>query len=316
MEDYKIKRDIAELAIKNGGCVYGGFVRDTIAHDDAARKFYAAHKDGQGYDDPCVSPETIDRLLVPSDVDCHFTSMEQYKKFKSELGLSHYRISRQNRSRIYVNPELEEGEIVHYTFKVHVPLTTDHIISYVKKHLPSCVASNLAKKINIAIDVSLPPVKVDVVISQRAAPFGDLDFACNGLVMNERGVEICQELGTGLSPMGKYNTLMQITEDILKKRAVVCHLKPARWDKMEKKGWDLIGENVTKVKSQGETCLFCHVDIKDDDVYKFSCCSAAYDSACFSTAMTHPVQGVFNTRRCPHCRQDIYMTEEERSAFS
>jgi hypothetical protein len=159
-------------------------------------------------------------------------------------------------------------------------------------------------------------VDIDILVSDNCnPPFNNLDFQCNGLVMNENGIGLCSELKKRLTPVGVHRSLMNIMADIDRKTAVLVNIKGQRWDKMADKGWEIVGGCVEKRNECDATCTLCLDDIQSDCVYKFSCCNASYHRKCMARIITTGQTAVVDTNRCPHCRQGMYLSPEEVELF-
>lgn len=318
---YMMFNEIANLAIeKCDGTVFGGYVRDFIKHDFAAQKFYESSHKKEDYENPEISPETRDRLLIPSDLDIHFKSNQDYRLFRAELK---GRFFRSNVTRID-NVYSSAGPRVHH---IRINVTPELNIGQIIKALPfiktgtarEVILPELVKRITSMPITSSDVIGIDVLItpSDNPPPFTNLDFECNGLVMNKDGIGLCSELKKRLVPVGIYRRLESVLKDIRENRAVLVNLKGSRWDKMVDKKWDIVGGNVEMVhKSEDEVCTLCLETLPAaDDVYKFSCCNASYHIHCISRIISTGQTAVADTGKCPHCRQGIYLIPDEVKVF-
>ncbi len=318
---YKLFNELAEIAIEHGGTVFGGYVRDYLKHEYAAKQFYAEkHHLPEMYGNPEISPETRDRLLVASDLDIHFKTRKDVHLFRNELRRRFFSSVVTKIDASY-NPE-EPGNVVrHMKLEVTPSLSIGRIIN----SLPGI-------KTGVARDVLFPElikclqgmsitttttVTIDILVSQGSnPPFNNLDFECNGLVMNKNGIELCEELKMHLKPSGIHAVLESVIKDIRENRAVLAHFKLPRWQKMASKGWNIIGGNVEKVTKSGEVCTLCLDDVPENDVYKLSCCNASYHRDCLCKIIHTGQTAVANTSKCTHCRQYVYLREDEVTLFS
>ena len=259
-------KDVANIAIDCDGTVFGGYVRDFILRDFSKKTFYKNYTQ-QDYYDSSISPETIDRLLVPRDVDVHFDKFSCFRRFKNGLK--------------------KAGLVVSQTTPA-LPYTTSH------------------RNIQMQIYKSGLSffVQVDAIISRGVQPFGSLDFECNGLLMDKKGIRMCEELGSGAS----YKTILN---DIKSKTARCFNMIPKRWDKMiDRYGWTVQSDHIEKL---GEThdeyeCLICHDHI-EDEVYRFRCCSGKYHVECMIDMIS---RGCMDSNICIHCRQVLRLSPEEQ----
>lgn len=308
-------KEIAEIALKESGTIFGGYVRDFLKHDYAAERFYRENHTREEYENKEVSPETLDRLLIPSDIDVHFKTHQQYRCFRSALKGSFYHSVVTKIKNVYTS-----GPSVHHIrMSVNMGVSASHITRELRR---SRVAREILlpeiEKCLASMSTPTDFVSVDILISSvKTPPFDDsLDFECNGLVMtDDGGVGLCEELKKGLNAFGICRRLAGIMSDIRENKAVLVRLKENRWDKMADKGWNVIGSNIEKVKNdKGDTCTLCLCDDEDVD-YKFTCCNAKYHSVCMAKIITNGQTAVADTNRCPHCRQGLYLDTEEVRIF-
>ncbi len=294
---YTLMHEVAEVAIKKGGTIFGGFVRSFIFHDHMAKKFYGDGHDRKDYETPDVSPETFEgRTHIPSDIDIHFKTNEEFSEFRKTLSeMSFAYIPRRKRLNGYT--------ITHWTLKVRlvvVPMGVRGSVSH----------RNLVKYVkNMDVVVPGSDFSIDVVVdSNNLPPFSDkLDFVCNGLIMNSDGINLCEQLAKTHSVIGKFRLLNSIIDDIVNKRAYVVKFTAHRWEKMDaKKTWEILGENFPVNKTfpeKGEDCIICHCD--ENVNYKLACCNAFYHLNCLKRTLKH------DSTKCAHCRQGIFFDYDD-----
>lgn len=286
-------QNIADIAILTNGAIFGGYVRDFVLKDECAQQFYTSNKKGD-FSNPEVSPETSDRLLIPSDIDIHFKTLVDYKKFRTALNKGFYVTNVVMIENLYTS-----GPYTRH-FKLVVRLGSNIGTSFIREILNNCLPEYT--------------VNIDAVISQGNPPFNnDLDFECNGLIMDKTGIHLCTELIRGLGPMGVHRTFTRVLNDIKHKRALVVNFNPKRWDKMADKpnNWEILGSTVEKIRSTADDrCVICLENISED-VHKFHCCKGCYHSACLTKAIVF----VNNSGTCPHCRRELYLPKEIVTAF-
>lgn len=309
-------KEIVEHAIESGGTVFGGYVRDFLRHENAAKTYYAQNHSNEQYSDQTISTDTLDRLLVPVDIDVKFETTEQYTKFRNLLRGAHYKVTAiPGISTMYVDDETVRLKKLTVGFDI----TSQSVIRALNMP-PGSMTKNillpeLVRRLE-GMQLTSDFISIDVLLTTADPPFNKLDFMCNGLVMDKDGIHMCNDLMTNLNAFGVHRVYQRILDDIIHKRAVLVNLYPKRWDKMAAKGWDLIDGNVEKVSVLGETCLICHDDIEPDDAYRLNCCkNVNYHFECLSRQITHEVTGIMDSGKCPHCRQKIQLTDTEVKVF-
>lgn len=312
-------KEIINTAILLKGCVYGGAVRDIIRHEIMCKKYFASGFKQTDFSNTDVSPETVDRLLIPSDVDVHFLDRRDFVMFRKTLEDMFYE------TRIIKKPvtlySCAPG-VLHIVLQVKLKMTPVDIINFVK-FPPKSMARSIFSESVIACANSLkapetPPVKIDVLVSMEyTPPFNNLDFMCNGLVLNSNGVRLCDDLAKDLDSIQSTQCLLRVFDDITHKRAFAVTLEGKRWDKMKGKGWNLTCKNIefSSFVDEVEECIVC-MNAITEDCYKLNCCPAKYHLKCLSKQMTFPVTGISDCRKCPHCRQECNLTPTEIEKFS
>lgn len=309
---YLLMREVADLAIECcGGTVYGGYVRDFISHEEGAIKFFKSHTLDE-YNDKTVSPETSDRFLVAKDIDIHFNKHSDYIHFRRQLRCKNFHTNVTKVENLYVTGTSSKHYELYTEFKVRV-----------MSRILSGIQGNTRKIVKDVLGVGIPDIvvpggsfKIDVVIdSTRTPPFAaNLDYECNGLVMNTHGIALGEALCVGLGPVGKYRVFERVVEDIKRKRAVTVAPSRTRWEKMSKReDWEIVGGLVQKPIVSGEECIICHGAIPSGEVFKLECCNAHYHLGCISDTITRHIA---DREACPHCRQGVFITPEEMAVYS
>lgn len=293
--------EVAEVAIKKGGTVFGGFVRDFVLHDHMAKKFYQDGHERKDYENPEVSPETFEgRMLVPSDIDIHFKTSEEFSEFRKALSeMSFAFIPR----RKFINGYT----MIHWILKVRLVV------------LPMGLHGTVSRKIlmrhmqNIERIVPGSTFSIDVIVDgNNLPPFSNnLDFVCNGLIMNSDGIKLCEQLSRTHTVIGKFRLLDSIIDDIVNKRAYIVKFTNNRWKKMDsKKKWEILGDQslVNKVFPENvEDCIICHCG--ENVNYKLTCCSAFYHLDCLKMTLKN------DDTRCAHCRKNLFMSVEDKKFY-
>lgn len=324
MESYMCTKEIIRAATSCDGTVFGGAVRDLVRKDYMCKEYFSKGFKKETFSDPSVCPETADRLLVPSDIDIHFTERTFFLAFRKSLRDMFYdvRVVRGGGCNLHEYNTTTMGPGVrHFKMVAKLNMTPPQIIKYIK--FPSkSVARKLftepvVRSLGSMTVPDVPEIKIDIVISKNLAPpFSNLDFRCNGLVMDSDGVHLCDDLASDKTPIEMTQELVSIFEEIRTKRAIAVILKGNRWDKMESKGWTLSSLNMEHAKDTPAECLICLGDISPTDGwYKLKCCPAKYCMTCLSRQITHPHTGIVDSCKCPHCRQLCVLTNLEVLTF-
>jgi len=178
---YNAQKILTELAIDNGGNIFGGYVRDKIYHDMCAndyykyiRKIYKKElkedystfliKRQENYTDETFHIESIGRLNIANDIDIFFSTKEEYEKFYNIIS-SRYRV--------------KKSVIVKHKYDF-VPNTVTHI----KYTLDMCEL--LKNKIVIELDILYTEIEDNTIYP----PFNHLDMECNCLIYNKKGINV------------------------------------------------------------------------------------------------------------------------------
>lgn len=353
--EWKIKQAIANIILEIGGVIFGGFVRDTLLHDHCAKKYYDKVKDDGFsasvqnicYNDETVYPETKDRRLIPNDIDCYLENAEMVAQFESTLSrhkYSYHRIFvRQNASEYIPRLNVPDNSLIHIRYKIYC---FDHVAKY---NLKSTILSALPlefrtlcnEHINECInrlyeassDVNY--VTIDALVKknpdlQVEAPFGNIDFECNALILTKDGIRLSNQLMIShgiVEATARAFKLAQIIQDISQKRAVVARnehpMDSFRFQKMKKKGWDIITnlELIQEIpyppptKYEKDICIICH-DNFEGKFYKLKCCSAKYHKDCLLQTINNGTSAMALTMCCIVCKRRTHNIHIEGTLLS
>lgn len=304
---YKLTKAVAETILGLPGAeIFGGYVRDTILHDHHAKVFYAKRTHTDNYADPECLPETVDRLLVPNDIDCFMRTDDLPSLIKeiNDSGLSVFSRSNTTPLSNYISG-IQEGHPLSLT-KLRVGLKMTGVLAQVvDTHLKNIV------------------IHVDVVhgkdIRGMDPPFGMVDFECNALILSKSGgIRVSDKMFTKhCTPLDRFEVLSRIVNDIKAKRAVGCVNVPGyRIQKMLSKGWVLVN-NIDIGFSKGielfppaqvdkdDMCILCLAEFKKKPALKRGCCAAKYHPRCYKNLVEHKSFGW----HCPMCRDEIDSSE-------
>lgn len=313
MSFYKFIIGVADVILDNDGLLFGGYPRDIVLHNYAARKFYKATQPGdcgELYGDCDYMPEAADRRLLPKDIDV-MVNTSDIPKMESALKKQGYRVIRR------INMPLGDYEMA----AKGAQLTT----IYVGIHTtPAMERLNKFFK-----HYSL---KVDFVhcadIASMAMPLSDFD--CNAFLMDKtRQLRLNPRLFEvhGIDdPLQRLNHMNKVVDRLLKKECIAVGNKVAPWrvTKMLEKGFKLYGidqmfllmpkpppHTYSEMKTIEKPCCTICLDTLEGTTLKRNCCSAHYHTKCFKQL----VESVSFTATCPQCRDIITTFELHRNNF-
>ena len=323
--DWKLKNKIVHTIVGAGGTIFGGAVRDCYIHDMNAKQYYDAvslEVDEARYNDPIYKPEYVGRTVIPQDIDMTI-HQSKLDNLMDKLTKSHFRPRRvfsRDASRYIPLLNVHEGDVIHQRWKVHpvcmnnVNVHLNSMFPYAINYMPevSQIIDELLKKID---NMQLAPVVLDIMViqvpldqPQPEAPFGNIDFECNGLLMDANGIRISRTLKSHvINPIDRQIILNRILDDILKNKAKTCqeHMTPYRMQKMLKKNWTMssLSSNVEiRQQEYDGICIIClsHVQHRH---YRLKCCDARYHLHCMKNAFTVGPACVYERHECPMCRK-------------
>lgn len=294
---YVLMREAAELAVSKNGVVFGGYVRDSILRNAAQKKFEG---NPSQYEDVTVSPETLDRLLVPRDIDIHFATQDDYREFVRAMIDRSYVVKTKTRMGGYDGKV--EDFVVHSLFvSLEMKLSLGSSFGAARTML-----MNNFRPINKLIPGGQFRIDAVVCPTERFQELS-LDYECNGLVMTQDGIKLGHALSVYLSCMEKFEKFQEVLGDILQKKARTVNVIENRWKKMiERNGWEIIGHDIDKVAATGidDQCIICQ---SGGSHFKLKCCSALYHKECLKKTLDRFKEN------CVHCRVPLcfYGGEEE-----
>jgi hypothetical protein len=330
--DWKAKKTVMEEIMQRGGTLFGGAVRDWYIHDHYATKFYDAVGSAgaadatERYGDADFLPEFKDRLVVPNDIDASIPEAN-IAGLIDALKNAGFAVSckfRRDAKRYLTNLQVEENEVMHHRYEIRY--VNKYLSQQMRRAFPAAMleepafaailaeATTRAEELfntvyrKCAFDMDILATKPGFTMEP---PFGNLDFACNGLLMTRDGMRLSKMLTQvhARNPMA-YNRLYEKTlSDILKRRANIVvpgsDVPTYRLEKMLKHGW-VIG-NFTMVKYiQDDTaydgyCIICHEDLPSSH-YKMNCCDARFHTKCLVDAMRRGNACMSYTGQCIMCK--------------
>lgn len=340
--EWKLKNAIIQTIIRNGGIVFGGAARDSYLHDMNAIKFYdvnastatskAKATGGRSYDDPWYLPEFIDRLVVPHDIDVaiHAEHMDMLiTKIRTTHNVNMTCTFKRDAKKYISNLDIEPGDVTHECWHI-TPIDYTIMVREIEKIFPSfcstsdvhCHVSTMVRNvIRSFYDMYIFPIQLDIMILQNMhphtiqpdPPFGNIDFECNGLILDGFGIRLSRNLYPQIeNPIKRHLLLERVLSDIIEKKAVSCNEKPCRrrFNKMLDKGWQLsskcilsiIPSRYPELHYEG-TCIICLQNVPlHANHYKLKCCDARYHIHCLHNAYVMGSSSIMKTKECPMCR--------------
>ena len=352
--EWKIKKAVAEKIVACGGSIFGGAVRDMYRHDMHAEIYYSEHISNGifnysteyiKYQDTSYLPNTLGRLDVPSDIDACIPESKEIDLLDAFKQMNMTLIKKWDRdpSGYLCSCTIVNGQVKHYRYEV-VPKKKIEVNALMKTNFPVVLISipaikELFEKFQEQLELlpikpfelDLMVIKDDAIVNFKVdAPFGNLDFECNGLIMDKRGIRLSEHVKPDIkNPIQRQKELSRVLDDVLHKKAIMCErVTVARTKKMFTKGWSIESKNIQIVTSsyiieQSETssddgssstgghCIICHEDCENPH-YKMKCCDARYHSKCLIDCWNKGDHCIITTYKCPMCRTNVggYHTDD------
>ncbi len=302
-------KHIGQIIInKCDGIIFGGYVRDSILHDHYASEFYKNHTGfcseelNIKYVDIDYNIETINRLLLPTDIDVYLPN-NNFKQLVIELLNNNYTIHKKI---------IRKGSQYFNNIDINIADKLTHIILYIKPSLSKVyeilsqiiLNTDEIKSILKKMKKELFIIKLDVFISDIKLNdpfFGEIDFECNSLYLTKHGISISNKLTKSLTFLETNNKLQEIINNIIKKKAIWINPNIKRIYKMFIKEWN-IDHNKVYLHSNEENyekniCLICQEDI-DFLSFKMKCCNGYMHVNCFIELLNSE-----NSNKCIHCNK-------------
>jgi hypothetical protein len=302
---------IKDHVLDSGGYVFGGFVRDMIIHNRGANLFYRdTTVDDAAYSDASYHPQSLDRLVLPRDIDCVFDCPSSFELFERKLSVSsNFAFCRKRVNDAYL-PESLKG-FVHYqlflSFKI-APLFR----SYLEKE-PVFKVDALVME-----DDAIPAGEIGrtSLLRDASSPLHRSDFECNSLVLFRSHCMdmISRNNARGLDVVTHNDDVQRIIQDTVARRAVFVSTDDAcehRVRSMLKKGYSLSTRTVAYHPRQPQVdpdsndlgdeaidiCAICHEDMTAGEPFlKRNCCQGKYHAKCLMDVVS-------KCTSCPMCRE-------------
>lgn len=336
-----LTRSFIETVAESGGVVFGGAVRDWILHDHNSKLFYRffwAQPEYEGASDELVNekyrdtsfhPESVDRLVIPRDIDI-VVRMSAFDKLTENLERMGFHLD-----RIYLEQPVDE-----YLFqKTGIPTGSIHheryFVNGVNPEFDAKVLSQFAEVIQHDVNkvmnklfasLLLPKLVTDVIVINddhcniSIGPVGRLDFDVNSLVWDASGLHTSSLYMKRKNPLNCSTQLQDIVDNIINKKAVI--LMCPRDDRLEHinrrirklltTGWTInlsrFLQNVI-IESDKElytgVCMCCQVPFSEFEgrYFKMRCCEGRCHSV---SCMLQIIKNHCKIRHtCPVCRSII-----------
>jgi hypothetical protein len=299
---WRLIKKVQQVLLKNNALIFGGFVRDLLLHNHAARRYYESC-DVMGvdpdahYTDFEFLPHLKQRMLIPNDIDCMMT-LSQYESFKKEI----------KKKKIHILEDVYQN-VSRYRTHPKSKCYCEHIRSYVSVPIPELLKGVLPK-ISFSMDVMCYYSESIPSLDSLSTP----DFGCNGLLLTSLGLQLSPKVAESSDqfddPIHKLDMLNSIVKDLLQKKTIFVkpNVEIHRIKKLIQKGWKLCGDFM-ELERAGQTyeghCLLCHENFDNEISAKFACCDGRYHLSCFKEVLedTSP-HSILATSKCPMCRKD------------
>lgn len=328
---WKFMVSVMECIISCNGTLFGGVVRDIFTRDYYANKFYAKYGrrdengsnwDNKYYTDPSLDPDTKDRYMFPKDIDASINDNDlkmlflMFHKRRFDIKTVFIRDAKKYIPSINV----DETDILHYRLKITPDLyihidAPNSIKRLIRKNIKKDYKKY--KDINKKIGDILIDLLVNVSKNDYDPPFGNLDFECNGLVMNKDGIRLSRYLQNtdiysyNMLPLHNTEKVANILSCIIKKIAVPIpsyfyNDYSYRVMKILSKGFTIQYNIIDIIDNTDEqTCIICHENILHNKYVKLKCCNARYHKKCFVQAAFNGDSSMTKTNKCIMCRRNF-----------
>jgi len=347
--EYQVKKEIAETILREGGHIFGGYVRDKLLHDSHAQKFYKKHgaESATLYSDKTSSPELSGRFVCPNDIDCYMkkTCMESIIEKLIEANMNVKQHFDRDPVSYLPNLNIPVGSMRHY--RLGVSVFHQNIIREISFAVHDCLHSSVSRLLGRQITNFLEslhsehgqglrkqyaPIYIDIFcpvneedFDTYEAPFSNLDFECNGLIYTAQGIRLSKSIFSEGEPspvempLNTFQRLAKIIDDIDNRVATVVNLQVSirRIRKMIHKDWNISGKEFIVVDTRNVAtddlrhCLICHENfLPTNPAYKMPCCNASFHLGCLIKSCNEGVSAMVVTKKCVMCRKDVNIIDE------
>lgn len=328
--EWLLKKNVMNAVVQEGGTVFGGAVRDFILHDSHAIEFYKKSENRDPteiatlYRNRNYLPELDGRFAVPNDVDATIHE-SRVVQLLERLRFMHFEIEllfQRDPKEYFPDLNIEPNTVRHDRYVIH-SFRKGSFKSVLQRVLPHAligeVESDIELLMNKIANLSRHRIKLDLMVStvplharQPEPPFGNIDFQCNALLYDKRGISLSNELWptSMFDPVSKAHHMKEIMEDIFHRRASVCFMsapKEHRIRKMVKKGWSICSPLVKEMREESYDghCIICQGSVHNQKHFKLVCCDARYHIKCLRDAFEMGPSAMGKTCRCLMCKSMI-----------
>lgn len=304
---------LEEEALRAGGFIFGGYVRDKVIHDHFATLFYESDASSSAYTDPMVHTESYrGRMWMPKDMDVVMSTAAK-DKFLEGMRDEGYTVRELNtRDLKFYIPGVEANKFKHT--KVNVSLRLHKLF---RKHT----------------DILSPAIEIDMVYKddfdwRQDLDFGHIDFECNALAITPTGALDIRTRHLSYTSVMRNKKINKILDDIVNMRAVVpeftkhAYATKLRVDRMLAKGFTII-DNMMTMKPASfaadpeDICIICHEAFKGKVVMGNQCCSGKYHVQCYHKLIISDRDTVYNNIECcAMCRCDWSAKYNRQNIYS
>jgi hypothetical protein len=329
--EWKAKQDVMKELLKFDGVVFGGAVRDWLIHNHYASKFYEAIAEMDGeraellekYSDPMFLPEFKGRNISPNDIDATLPR-SRVSDFLEALKKKHYTVTKhfsRDAKMYFPRMTIGLGQVFHERYTVRMIPTC--LIGKVTALFPTAVSFEpafytqleaIVETLTHAMGDAPVSFTIDLMVSQNDVfyepPFGNIDFECNGLLLDNAGIRLTKAMNQKWScPLEYDRVYTRIKDDILNFQAHISGtfdaLQEYRIRKMVEKGWTITNFNTVQYHHDPNYeghCLVCHDELPGNH-YKMKCCDARYHTRCLLRAMKDGIAAMSSTKACLMCKK-------------
>jgi hypothetical protein len=310
---WKVMTVLREAILSCDGMIFGGYVRDMILHDHYAQKFYKEINNTDiasvRYADATCSPDTWDRTLVPSDIDCVIDTIN-FEKFKQIVKNKRLKMKMvATKDPLEYNPDFDTSQsstVVHHV--VEISLNKDRVI----KELKSLQVDTRVIRDFFHLKIEDPCIKMDILVTEKPVDhpfFGVADFECNTLYLTKHGFGLSPEICPQKDILTKKLEIDRIMDDIINHRAKFMRTSHgSRCVKLFRKGWTVYDRFLTSIKDKNYDgyCIICHDELPETH-FKMNCCDARYHSKCLGKFLDNQNGTI---QQCPLCKNHCVIGEE------